>query len=78
MEGRCCTKINKLVKDVTKAVDRGVDPILVRGGLGGAEYFRNYGGRNVAIVKPTDEDPFARNNPKGFVGKVIGQPGLKR
>lgn len=76
--GRCCTKISKLVKDVIKAVERGVDPIPVRGGLGGAYYFRNYRGGNVAIVKPTDEEPFAPNNPKGFVGKVLGQPGLKR
>ncbi|KAJ6891334.1 phosphatidylinositol 4-kinase gamma 5 [Populus alba x Populus x berolinensis] len=27
---------------------------------------------------PTDEEPFAPNNPKGFVGKALGQPGLKR
>ncbi|KAJ0105100.1 hypothetical protein Patl1_18963 [Pistacia atlantica] len=32
---------------------------------------------NLAIVKPTDEEPFAPNNPKGFVGKALGQPGLK-
>jgi len=76
--GRCCPKISKLVKDVIKAVERGVDPIPVRGGLGGAYYFRNYRGGSVAIVKPTDEEPFAPNNPKGFVGKVLGQPGLKR
>jgi len=29
-------------------------------------------------VKPTDEEPLAPNNPKGFVGKAPGQPGLKR
>ncbi|PQM39043.1 hypothetical protein Pyn_23419 [Prunus yedoensis var. nudiflora] len=34
-------------------------------------------GESVAIVKPTDEEPFAPNNPKGFVGKALGQPGLK-
>ncbi|PPD98117.1 hypothetical protein GOBAR_DD04859 [Gossypium barbadense] len=31
-------------------------------------------GENVAIVKPADEEPFAPNNPKGFVGKALGQP----
>ncbi|RVW97976.1 Phosphatidylinositol 4-kinase gamma 7 [Vitis vinifera] len=40
--------------------------------------FRNCNGENVAIVKPTDEEPFAPNNPKGWVGKTLGQPGLKR
>ncbi|XP_022769529.1 phosphatidylinositol 4-kinase gamma 7-like [Durio zibethinus] len=68
----------ELVKDIIKAMQNGVDPIPVKNGLGGAYYFRNIKGENVAIVKPTDEEPFAPNNPKGFVGKALGQPGLKR
>ncbi|KAM0047781.1 putative 1-phosphatidylinositol 4-kinase [Helianthus debilis subsp. tardiflorus] len=67
-----------LVDEVVKAMKIGVDPIPVHGGLGGAYYFRNSRGESVAIVKPTDEEPFAPNNPKGFVGKALGQPGLKR
>ncbi|KAF8399222.1 hypothetical protein HHK36_015087 [Tetracentron sinense] len=67
-----------LVKDIVKAIKIGIDPIPVHGGLGGAYYFRNSIGESVAIVKPTDEEPFAPNNPKGFVGKALGQPGLKR
>ncbi|CAK9142482.1 unnamed protein product [Ilex paraguariensis] len=68
----------QLVKEIVKAMKIGVDPIPVHGGLGGAYYFRNSRGESVAIVKPTDEEPFAPNNPKGFVGKALGQPGLKR
>ncbi|GLT91688.1 hypothetical protein SLE2022_095640 [Rubroshorea leprosula] len=71
-------RIEVLVKDVVKAIKTGVDPLPVHGGLGGAYYFRNSKGRSVAVVKPTDEEPFAPNNPKGFVGKALGQPGLKR
>ncbi|XP_030953254.1 phosphatidylinositol 4-kinase gamma 5-like [Quercus lobata] len=67
-----------LVKDIAKAIKSGIDPIPVCSGLGGAYYFRNFLGENVAIVKPTDEEPYAPNNPKGFVGKTLGQPGLKR
>ncbi|KAM5567507.1 phosphatidylinositol 4-kinase gamma 7 [Rosa sericea] len=67
-----------VVKDIKKAIKMGVDPIPVHSGLGGAYYFRNSRGESVAIVKPTDEEPFAPNNPKGFVGKALGQPGLKR
>ncbi|GLJ18136.1 hypothetical protein SUGI_0320420 [Cryptomeria japonica] len=74
----CSGEIKKLVKDVVKAVECGVEPIPACGGLGGAYFFRNRRGEYVAIVKPTDEEPFAPNNPKGFVGKVLGQPGLKR
>ena len=71
-------RINELVKDIVTAVKHGVDPIPVHSGLGGAYYFRNKKGESVAIVKPTDEEPFAPNNPKGFIGKALGQPGLKR
>lgn len=72
------TKMKQLVKESIKAIKNGVDPVPVRSGLGGAYYFRNKRGESVAIVKPTDEEPFAPNNPKGFVGKALGQPGLKR
>lgn len=72
------TRTKRLLKDIVKAIKTGVDPIPVHSGLGGAYYFRNSKGESVAIVKPTDEEPFAPNNPKGFVGKALGQPGLKR
>ncbi|KAM0019809.1 putative 1-phosphatidylinositol 4-kinase [Helianthus debilis subsp. tardiflorus] len=72
------TRMKELVNEVVEALNLGVDPIRVHGGLGGAYYFRNCSGECVAIVKPTDEEPFAPNNPKGFVGKTLGQPGLKR
>lgn len=74
----CFNYTRKLVKDIVKAIKMGIEPVPVHGGLGGAYYFRNSRGENVAIVKPTDEEPFAPNNPKGFVGKALGQPGLKR
>lgn len=67
----------KLVHDIIKAIECDVRPVPISSGLGGAYYFKNCDGNNVAIVKPTDEEPFAPNNPKGFVGRVLGQPGLK-
>ncbi|KAF3438006.1 hypothetical protein FNV43_RR20762 [Rhamnella rubrinervis] len=70
--------IDELVKDIVKAIKNGVDPVPVKSGLGGTYYFRNSKGENIAIVKPTDEEPFAPNNPKGFVGKSLGQSSLKR
>ncbi|KAM5581109.1 phosphatidylinositol 4-kinase gamma 5 [Rosa sericea] len=71
-------RTKQLVVDIVKAIRNDIDPVPVHGGLGGAYYFRNCHGENIAIVKPTDEEPYAPNNPKGFVGKVLGQPGLKR
>lgn len=73
----CFAKTKPLVKEIVKAIKNGIDPLPVQGGLGGAYYFRNVRGESIAIVKPTDEEPFAPNNPKGFVGKALGQPGLK-
>ncbi|MCO5563688.1 hypothetical protein L7F22_017335 [Adiantum nelumboides] len=75
---KCCLQMKQIIKDVVKALECGIEPIAVTGGLGGAYYFRNCRGESVAVVKPTDEEPFAPNNPKGFVGKTLGQPGLKR
>ncbi|KAI3730518.1 hypothetical protein L1987_61688 [Smallanthus sonchifolius] len=72
------SRTKELVDEIAMGIKSGVDPIRVNGGLGGAYYFRNSGGESVAIVKPTDEEPFAPNNPKGFVGKALGQPGLKQ
>ncbi|KAL6909927.1 hypothetical protein ACP4OV_001586 [Aristida adscensionis] len=74
----CCSRTKQLVKDVARAIRNGVDPVPANGGLGGAYYFRNSKGENAAIVKPNDEEPFAPNNPKGFTGKALGQPGLKK
>lgn len=31
----------------------------------------------VAIFKPCDEEPLAMNNPKGYVGRAMGEPGWK-
>ncbi|OMO95964.1 hypothetical protein CCACVL1_05141 [Corchorus capsularis] len=70
--------LKPVAKDIIKAMKLGIDPLPVNGGLGGAYYFKNPRGQNVALVKPTDEEPYAPNNPKGFVGKSLGQPGLKR
>ncbi|KAL6529274.1 Phosphatidylinositol 4-kinase gamma 7 [Orobanche gracilis] len=74
----CFSKMKQLVKEIVKGMKYGVDPIPIHSGLGGVYYFRNVRGESVAIVKPTDEEPFAPNNPKGFIGRTLGQPGLKR
>ncbi|KAL6651841.1 hypothetical protein ACP70R_010766 [Stipagrostis hirtigluma subsp. patula] len=73
-----CVRVKRLVDDVVTAIRSGVDPVPIGSGLGGSYYFRNVTGDRIAIVKPTDEEPFAPNNPKGFVGRALGQPGLKK
>ncbi|MCO5609098.1 hypothetical protein L7F22_063320 [Adiantum nelumboides] len=74
----CSSKMRVIVKEIAKAVQSGVEPVPISGGLGGAYYFRNSKGENIAIVKPTDEEPLAPNNPKGYIGRVLGQHGLNK
>jgi len=73
-----CPKVKRLVRQCMKALDSGIEPTPAGGGLGGAYCIQNAMGEKIAIVKPTDEEPFAPNNPNGFVGRTLGQPGLKR
>lgn len=68
-----------LVVEVAIAIASGVDPMPVASGLGGAYFLRSINGDNIiAVAKPVDEEPLALNNPKGFGGRMLGQPGIKR
>eukprot|EP00271_Cylindrocystis_brebissonii_P008759 TRINITY_DN23249_c0_g1_i1.p1 TRINITY_DN23249_c0_g1~~TRINITY_DN23249_c0_g1_i1.p1 ORF type:complete len:883 (+),score=113.98 TRINITY_DN23249_c0_g1_i1:658-3306(+) len=71
-------EVRHLIEEADRAALAGVPPVPATGGLGGAYFFRNTRGENIAIVKPTDEEPFAPNNPNGYTGRMLGQPGLKR
>lgn len=70
-------RVKELVNEMLEGIENGVDPIPISGGLGGVYYFRNCKGESIAIVKPTDEEPYAPNNPKGLLGKALGRSGLK-
>ncbi|XP_022154531.1 phosphatidylinositol 4-kinase gamma 1 [Momordica charantia] len=72
------TRLHGVIVEAAKALASGVDPVPVSSGLGGAYILRNENGVNVAVAKPIDEEPFACNNPKGFVGRLVGQPGMRR
>ena len=73
--------LTKGVKCLMKSVKRGLkahqDPEAATEGFGGTYFFADETGKRVAIMKPCDEEPLAPNNPKGFVGRAIGDPGLK-
>lgn len=53
------------------------EPERATEGLGGTYFFTNEAGQKIGIMKPCDEEPLAPNNPKGFVGRQLGEPGLK-
>ena len=43
----------------------GVHPMLSSGGTGGAYFLKSAVGETVAVFKPADEEPLAKNNPRG-------------
>jgi hypothetical protein len=52
-------------------------PQLARGGTGGAYFLRDGDGETCAVFKPADEEPNARNNPRGRNVSVAGE-GLRK
>lgn len=76
--GRGAPRVRALVVEVAIALASGVEPIPVSSGLGGAYFLPARNGDVIAVVKPVDEEPLAFNNPKGFAGLMLGQPGFKR
>lgn len=68
-----------LVVEVAVAMASGINSVPISNGLGGAYYMQGRNGYyNIGVAKPIDEEPLAFNNPKGFRGLMLGQPGLKR
>jgi len=53
------------------------EPEKASDGMGGTYFMANEAGVKVAIFKPCDEEPLAPNNPKGYVGRNLGDPGWK-
>ncbi len=53
------------------------EPERATDGMGGCYFFRDDKGCQVAIFKPCDEEALAPCNPKGFVGRQLGDPGWK-
>eukprot|EP00891_Asterochloris_glomerata_P001413 jgi/Astpho2/1413/e_gw1.00025.68.1_t len=75
--------VRLLVKSVVRGLRAHQQPEASTEGLGGTYFFLNEAGSKashplpVAIMKPCDEEPLAPNNPKGYVGRQLGEPGLK-
>ncbi|XP_051138884.1 phosphatidylinositol 4-kinase gamma 1-like [Andrographis paniculata] len=77
ISGRNEPRIRALAAEVAMALASRVNPEPISKGLGGAYLFRACNGDTIAVAKPTDEEPLAFNNPKGLVGRKLGQPGMK-
>eukprot|EP00212_Chloropicon_laureae_P005775 CAMPEP_0197493872 /NCGR_PEP_ID=MMETSP1311-20131121/25190_1 /TAXON_ID=464262 /ORGANISM="Genus nov. species nov., Strain RCC856" /LENGTH=777 /DNA_ID=CAMNT_0043039177 /DNA_START=418 /DNA_END=2751 /DNA_ORIENTATION=- len=69
--------LKRIYREIHRGFRGGSTPERMREGLGGCYVFKNAEGKKIAVAKPTDEEPLAPNNPKGFVGRQLGDPGLK-
>ena len=57
-------------------IKKGVRPKLALEGCGGTYFVRSVSQHKIAVFKPEDEEPFAPNNPRSFVG-MMHSPGIK-
>lgn len=69
--------VKKMMRSVVRGLKAYQEPEAATEGLGGTYFFKSEHGANIAIMKPCDEEPLAPSNPKGFVGRELGEPGLK-
>ncbi|XP_019162211.1 PREDICTED: phosphatidylinositol 4-kinase gamma 8-like [Ipomoea nil] len=75
--GHGAPQVHALVVEAAIILASGINPEPVSSGLGGAYFLQTSNGIRIAVAKPIDEEPLAVNNPKGFGGRMLGQPGLK-
>ncbi|KAK6011876.1 hypothetical protein OSTOST_23026, partial [Ostertagia ostertagi] len=47
-----------------EAINKGIHPVLIPVGSSGSYYVRDANLENIAVFKPSDEEPFAALNPK--------------
>ena len=69
--------VKKMMRSVVRGLKAYQEPEAATEGLGGTYFFKSETGGKIAIMKPCDEEPMAPNNPKGFRGRKLGEPGLK-
>ena len=72
------SRAKDLVEKCLQGMLMGVMPRLAQDGSGGTYVLRDASHTAVAVFKPEDEEPFAPNNPKRYVGTQMFQRGLRK
>lgn len=73
----CPPILQNLIEDVRHGFIEGLIPNLILEGTSGTYNLRNTNKDVVALFKPIDEEAFAPNNKKGYVGK-FGQESFRK
>lgn len=63
------TIIKPEIDAINMALFKGITPKMTEFGTSGSYILQGIDKKPIAIFKPIDEEPFAPNNPKGYVGK---------
>jgi len=71
-------EVLKMIDSVRAGIENGHTPIMSAEGSGGVYFMQDPSGqKNVAVFKPIDEEPMAKNNPRGLPVSTDGE-GMKR
>jgi len=63
----CPKPLQRTIQQSRRGMALGFKPVLAPDGSGGAYFLSDARGRRVGVFKPADEEPFAENNPRGYV-----------
>jgi len=71
-------EVVKMIDSARAGIENGHTPIMSAEGSGGVYFMQDPSGqKNVAVFKPIDEEPMAKNNPRGLPVSTDGE-GMKR
>jgi len=59
-----------VLEEIKKGFLNKIIPKITEEGISGSYFLENLNRHRVAIFKPLDEEPYAPNNPKGYVGNL--------
>jgi hypothetical protein len=59
--------LKSIIKHCRYALACGIKPVLVLDGSGGTYFLHDIKKNKIAVFKPADEEPYAVNNPRGYV-----------
>lgn len=65
--------LRKIVQQARRGFSMGLKPELVLDGTGGTYFLHDGRKFKVAVFKPGDEEPYAENNPRGYVKQAMAE-----
>lgn len=65
-------RVRRIVEEARRSFAVGIKPVLVPDGSGGTYFLHNTRKAPVGVFKPSDEEPYAVNNPRGYVQQGDG------